>query len=194
MQRRKTWVFGIAVLAAVWALAVSVMGLARARRMTPEKIAAYTEQRSLPEMSAHERKSFVEGLARRMNRLDYEGRRRFRLQRTLHDVFAQMTDEERLRYLDLTLPNGFKKMMEAFNEMPRKERTKLVHRAVRDLEEAAGAIDQDRPREWTAFSEEATQKIVDEGLRAYMLEASASSKVDLQPLIEQMQSILQTLR
>jgi hypothetical protein len=100
-----------------------------------------------------------------------------------------MTDAERDRYLDLTLPKGLHQMMEAFNEMKPAERKRLVNRALADLERLrAEAIDEEIE---TGLSDSQFQRMVDEGMKSFYSEASASVKIDLQPVIEQVQAIMQ---
>ncbi len=120
-------------------------------------------------------------------------RQKFRHQDDLRAMFEKMTPAERLRYLDLTLPRGMKQMMEAFNKMEPDKRRQLVNRAVNDLTRArdeAGPKDQDRLR--TSLNDQTTQKIINEGMKSFLSDATAETKLDLQPLIEQMQTLLQT--
>ena len=134
----------------------------------------------------------VEELARRVNALSFDERQKLRFDRSMRLAFEQMTDEERSRYLDLTLPGGMKQMMEAFNQMPIAKRKQLVNRAMNDLtrvQDEASREDLEK-----AFSDRNIKKIVEEGLKSYMSDANASTKLDIQPLIEQMQNIMRHAR
>jgi hypothetical protein len=76
-------------------------------------------------------------------------------------------------------------MMDAFNKMDPEKRKRMVDRALDDMKKRAGEEpqrDADDPH---------IGKIVNEGLRSFYSEANAEVKMDLAPLIEQMQSNLQ---
>ena len=101
-------------------------------------------------------------------------------------------DAERGRYLDLTLPKGLKQMMEAFNGMPPARRKQIVTRAVADLSRVREEIRSQDVGD--AMNDQTVRRIIDEGMKSFYADASAETKIDLQPLIEQMQSIMQTGR
>ncbi len=132
---------------------------------------------------------FVEGLADRMNRLSLEERRKFRSQRGVRDAWLAMTDEERARYLELTLPTGMKQMMEAFNQMPPERRKQIVNRAVNELQRAQS--EGSREEMSKALGDENLKRVVAEGFKAYLKDADASAKLDMQPLLEQVQGLMQ---
>ncbi len=193
MTRRRIWTIGGLALLGVWAVAGIAILVARSQRMTAEKTLAYAHDHSLEGKSDADRAEIIEGLADRVNRLSFDERQKFRHQDDLRAMFEKMTPAERLRYLDLTLPRGMKQMMEAFNKMEPDKRRQLVNRAVNDLTRArdeAGPKDQDRLR--TSLNDQTTQKIINEGMKSFLSDATAETKLDLQPLIEQMQTLLQT--
>lgn len=185
MNRKRTILIGILGLLAVWAVAGAVVLFAQSRKVTPEKVVAYLDGADLDEMSDADRAAWVDGLATRVNRLDFEQRRKNSVERSVRDAFLQMTPEERRRYLDQTLPQGFKEMFTAINEMSREERQKLVNRALEDIRKAEASGEDERFEE--EVDEEMVQQVVNEGMRQYLSEASAEAKLDMQPLIEAMQ-------
>lgn len=189
MKRRQIWLRGLLAVAAVWLIAMAAIGIARATRMTAGKTLAYMDAHSLEGKSSAERMRAIEGLAARVNKLSFEERQKFRFEDRIRKRFEEMTDEEKARYLDLTLPKGMQQMMQAFNEMTPARRKQVVNRALNDL---------DRMREETgqgeiqrALSDQNVQRIIDEGMKNYLRDATAQTKLDLQPVIEQMQSIMQ---
>src|ERR1041384_7528673 len=133
MKGQRIWLRGAAALAAVWVIAVSGIWLAPSQRMTAEKTIEYMNAHRFDGLSAAERKKIIEGLASRVNRLSFEERQKFRFEKSIRQAFEQMTDEERARYLDLTLPKGMQQMMEAFNEMTPTRRKQIVNRALNDM-------------------------------------------------------------
>lgn len=191
MRRRRTWAIGILAIVAIWALALAAMAIARGREVTVASVVRLVRERPLARMRPDERLARVEALAARVNRLSFEQRRDSQLQAAVRDAFRAMDAPERSRYIDLTLPPGLKQMMQAINEMPRDERRRLVEEAVdgmRDRGRHRGDVLDDRE-----IPQETRQRIIDEGLKSYLRDASAEAKLDLQPLIEQMQRYMQKL-
>jgi hypothetical protein len=191
-MKRRIWTWGGLALLAVWALGAAGVWLARSQRMTAAKTVAYLETHPLRGLPAARRDQIIAGLADRVNRLTFEERQKFRYEGRLREWFEELTPEERLRYVDLTLPKGLKQMMEAFNNMPPAKRKQLVNRALADLDrvrEETGHLHAER-----VLSDANLQRIVDEGMKTFIRDASAETKLDLQPLIEQMQNIMQRSR
>ena len=193
MNRRRIWFGGALALLAVWALAAIGIWAARSQRMTAEKTIAYAHDHSFDGLSAADRQRVIDELAGRVNRLSFEERQKFRQQGDMRQFFESLTDAERAHYLDLTLPKGFKQMMEAFNDMQPAQRKQIVNRALADLSRARENIDPNDHDHWhTALSEQSTQRIINEGMKSFLSDANAATKIDLQPLIEQMQAIMQS--
>ena len=93
--------------------------------------------------------------------------------------------------MEKRIGKAFNQMMNAFNDMERSERKQLVERTLKRMKDDEGErVQLERLEE---ADPEATEKIVNEGLRAYYQEASAETKLDLAPLMEQMQRNLQGL-
>ncbi|MHA3775354.1 hypothetical protein ACXR0O_27845 [Verrucomicrobiota bacterium sgz303538] len=126
----------------------------------------------------------MKSVADQLNGLTYEQRREVRMGKQLDKFFRTLSPEEQSRFLDLTLPTGFKQMMEAFNKMDAEKRKRFVDRALEDMRKDGGndGRDPDDPH---------VQKMVQEGLRSFYSDASADVKMDFAPLIEQMQKNLQ---
>ncbi|HEX8313061.1 MAG TPA: hypothetical protein VF614_17180 [Chthoniobacteraceae bacterium] len=185
---RSLWIKAAVVLAGVWLVAGGLILWARHARPTPESIAKLVEQQQLEGRSTADRMRALEKVADQLNALDYEQRREVRLSRKLDRFFRALTPEEQARFLDLTLPSGFKQMMEAFNKMEPEKRKKFVERAVNEMKEREG--EQRGP----GSDDPNVGKIIDQGLRSFYSDASAEVKMDLAPLIEQMQQNLQGFR
>ncbi len=176
------------LLLAVWLVAGGAMWWAKAHKPTPESLAAYVEKLDVATQPAATRAKEMEKIAKQLNTLTYAQRREVRMNRKLDKFFRQLAPEEQARFLDLTLPEGFKQMMEALNKMDPMKRKQFVNRALKDLQdedgEAPGRLDQS----------EHAQRIVEQGLKSFYSEASIATKMDLAPLIEQFQHNLQGLR
>lgn len=184
-RRNRPWLVGGAVLAAVWLLAIAGIAIARSQAVTLEEVVAFAREVSLDGLSAEERRQRIDELAAKVNALEFDGRRRGEIRDAVRDRFAEMTPAERSAYIEATLPRGMQQMMQAVNEMPREERRALVERALADMRGREGEAERQRMEE--EVGRETVDRIVEEGMKSFMRDASAESKLDLQPLIEQMQ-------
>jgi len=193
-RKRRTWLWGTAAIVSIWAVVTVGVLIARSQTPTAEKVLAFVENNQLDGLDPDEREDVIDRLADKVNRLPMEERQKMRVGDAARDFYNGMTPEERSRYLDLTLSRGMKQLMLAFNEMSRQERQKIVDEALEDIERfredvASGKIDQQEELE-----RENAEKFINEGLKAYLSDANADTKLDLQPLVEQMQSVMQGKR
>jgi hypothetical protein len=189
---KSIWLKGGFLLALIWLIALGGIWYAKAQKITPEKALAYIKERPLGSENETERMETIEGLAYRMNRLTFEERQKFRMDHDLRKVYDQMTDAEKKKYLDLTLPTGMKQMMEAFNNMTHEKRQKVVKQALKDMTDNQDDLSKEDLKK--ALSDDSMKKIVDQGLKSYMSDANADTKIDMQPLMEQMQNLMQMAR
>ena len=176
-------------LAGVWLVAAAGIWLVRSHRMTEAKAMDYLNQHPLHDRPVADRRKIVAGMADRVNRLSFEERQQFRYEGQLRQWFEEMTEDERHLYLDLTLPKGLKQMMEAFNAMLPAKRKQIVTRALADLDRHRGEIAKKDVN--TALADASVQRMIDQGMKSFFTDASADTKLDLQPLVEQIQSIMQ---
>ncbi len=182
---RLPWLKLIAALALIWLIAGSAIFFARRAKVTPETVASYVAAHPLDGKSAAERAKIIEKLAGQMNQLAYEDRRGVRMGKGLDGLFRALTPEEQARFLDLTLPTGFKQMMEALNKMTPETRQSFVSQALDDMKKREGERPPDEQLDANA------RKIMDQGFKSFYSEASAAVKMDVAPLIEQLQKNLQ---
>lgn len=187
--RRKLWAWTVAAVAVAWIAAAGSIAFFRSQRVTAEKVVAFIGAKPLRDLSAEDRLRRIEDLADRVNRLDFEERQKFRLEKRLRNFFLEMSEPERARYLELTLPGGMRNMMEAFNKMTPQKRKQIVSRAVTELSRLSEQGD--RAEMEKALGDESLKKIAAEGMKAYLSQASSQTKLDLQPVLEQVQNILQ---
>ncbi len=176
----------VGILVAVWALAAGVIWLVRAERPTPAKIDAYLEANPIGGLEPGERAQVIEVMASKVNRLEFDDRRELQRTERARDFFEAMTDEEQSRYLDLTLPEGFKQVMLALNKMTPEKRKNLVERALENIENGGPPEEADRP----PVDDAMMQKIVAQGMTSFYEDANAEVKMDFAPVIEQIQQSL----
>jgi len=187
---RLPWIKLVGLLLVIWAIAGGVIYVARGAKPTPESVMRYVDEHSIENASPEKRGKMLESLAKQLNQLPYEERREVRMSRKLDGVFKSFTPEEQTRFLDLTLPTGFKQMMESLNKMTPEKRKKFVTKALEDMKKREG----DEPPEDQRQLDANGQKIIDQGFRSFYSEASADVKMDVAPLIEQLQKNLQGAR
>ena len=178
----------VAILVVVWVVVLLVVEMAGRRIPTPENIQRYIERNPLEEKSGNEREAVVREVARQLNALSYEQRDEFRggegAQPGKNAFVAQLTKEEKMMFIGLTMDEMFKKMMERFNAMEPKDRQRLVDRTLRDLQREGI---REEGREWLeAMDPELYSKMVAKGLESFYQGADADTKMGLAPLIEKM--------
>lgn len=175
-------------LAAVWLLAFAAIHFARRAKPTPESVAAFFQSEKLDGKSAAERAKLIDKGAALLNRLDFEERSQLRRDRVPEKFFLKLNKDEQGRFLDAALPAGFKQMMEAFNKMEPVKRREFVAKALDEMKKHEGEApehDIDDPN---------VRRIIDQGLRSFYNDTSAEVKLDLAPLIEQMQRNMQSFQ
>jgi len=181
------WIKVFAVLVLVWAVAGGVILALRAARPSAETFAALIEKNQLAGLSDAKRAAVIDEAADQLNRLNYEEREKLRRLKMDHRLFEQMNEAERRAFLEKTLPEGFRQMMLALNEMKPEERKKIVQRALDNIE-------RDSPEIAGRIQDKDAQKVIAEGLGAFYDEANAEVKLDFAPVIEQLQRATQGLR
>lgn len=184
------WTKALLILAGVWLIAGGAIWWARSSKATPETIVQYVETHPLAGLSESERAKRLERVADQLNRLEYEQRREVRMSRKLDEFFRALTPAEQARFLEQTLPAGFTQMMDALNKMEPQKRQKFVERALREMQQQEGGA---LPEGMAENLDANARKIMNQGLKSFYSEASADTKMDLAPLIEQMQKNLQGL-
>jgi hypothetical protein len=177
----------VAVLLAIWAVAAVAIWASRSASPTPEKLKAYVESHLLTGLGDAQRAKIIENTAAQLNSLTFDQRRELRESGAVRGFFESLTAAERARFLDLTLPEGFRQMMSALNKMNPEKRQKLVQRALDDLRKNA-------PQSAERVHEDDVKKIVAQGVSSFYEEANADVKLDFAPVLEELQRNLQSHR
>jgi len=185
---RLPWFKLAAVLIAIWAIAGGIIFWARSVKPTPDSVARYLDAH--PVASAPDRGKLLAKVASQINQLNYDQRREAGMGKKLNTFFRSLTPEEQSRYLDLTLPAGFNQMMDALNKMTPEKRKEFVDKTLAEMKKHEGEDVPEDKRKLDANG----QKIIDQGFRSFYSEASPETKMDVAPLIEQLQRNLQSVR
>jgi len=183
--------------AAVWGVSKFVGGM----KPTPEKTIAFLEKNDLSGIEdPDQRKEVLGELADMLNGMeaaevqefqkevfgdpeaeDSEGRR--------NQFFENLSSEEQWYFMERRIGRAFDQMMTAFNDMDRDERKKVVDQTLKrmrnDRSEDRQAIERLEGQDREMF-----EKISNEGFRSYYEEANAETKMDLAPVLEEMQKHL----
>jgi catalase len=133
------------------------------------------------------RRQHLDEVISHVNRLDFNQRRQSREgDREIGERFMDsLTQEERHHFLEETVEQHFKSVMKAFNQMTREERQRAVANARRDMQR--DSVDRQNMRRLEEEDEKVFENVVEKGLGAYYEEATAETKMDLAPLMEEMQ-------
>ncbi|MEI9895891.1 MAG: prepilin-type N-terminal cleavage/methylation domain-containing protein [Chthoniobacter sp.] len=180
---RLPWIKLVAILLVIWAVVGGVIWWARSVKPTPETVMRYLDAHPIANASAQDRDKALEKVAKDLNQLPYEQRREVRMSRKLDAFFRALPPDDQTRFLDLTLPTGFKQMMDALNKMTPEKRKDFVNKALTDMKKHEGDDVPEDKRNLDANG----QKIIDQGFRSFYSDASAETKMDVAPLIEQLQ-------
>ena len=193
---KPVWVaLGCLVLA--WALATGGYLVARSTRVTAEKVRAYMRSVDFAHLTGSERERTLRELARQLNALSFEERRRARLDREWSRWLDAMTEDEKQGFIEATMPTGVKQMLTSFEQMPVERRRKAVDDALKRLKEAresldsaaaAPDLDTNAP---PMLSEEVRRTITTVGLRTYYSSSSAEMKAELAPVLEELQRMME---
>ena len=177
-------------LVAVWIVALSIFHFSGGLKMTAEKVQQYLEATDLARLSAAQRAKALAEFADKVNALSIEERVKWRRSEGWKQWFAGMTEAERSRFIDATLPTGFKQIMEAFSQLPDEKRKKLIDDAVNRIKQSGaagvnGSIGDYGKNGPPPLSPDLERQVRAIGLNALYTESSSETKAELAPLLEQ---------
>jgi len=187
-------IFGVALL---WGLALGGFTLARNSRVTAEKVRAFVQRTDLSKLSATDRAKALDKLARMLNSLSLEERRRGGLDKVTAEWFAQMTEAEKAAFLEATMPTGFKQMLAAFEQLPEDKRKAAIDNTLRRLKNqqarnASGSSTNSTGTNSVPLSPELESKVRSIGLQTYYSQSSAQTKAELAPVLEELQRTMES--
>lgn len=192
--RHRPILYASAGVLLVWLLAWGGYYISSHSRVTAEKVAAYLHSVDLSRLSGDARAKALRDLARKMNALQVEERRRARLDEEWARWFQEMTEEEKAAFIEATMPSGFKQMLASFEQLPEDKRKKAISDSMKEMKKLREAMEsqepglaQTRTNRQPELSPELQQKVVQIGLKSFYSESSAQTKAELAPLLEEMQ-------
>jgi len=168
------------------------MKLTESHTSTPEKVVAIMQATSW-EGDVAQRDKHIKSVIKQINLLDFDQRRELRetYDQDAQEFFNKLTVEEKGEFLQATVEQHFKSIMKAFNQMSPEERKRAIEMARVELQ--SNEVDGQNIQRLQAEDEGVFQNLVEKGLGAYYEDASAETKLDLAPLLEEMQHRLRSL-
>ncbi len=197
-KRRKPLFLAAAALGAIWLVAGAGYFVAHRAKSTADNVLAFMSHSDPAGMNPDQRRNALRDLARRLNELPPEERRRVRFEGDWNRWFNQLSEQEKSDFIESTMPSGFKQMLTSFEKLPEEKRRKTVEDALRELRRSRDAL-KDSPagaetegagnttNAAPILSEELQQKIVQIGLKTFYGDSSAQTKAELAPVLEEMQ-------
>jgi hypothetical protein len=199
--RYRPVIFALAALMAVWLAALGGYALSDHFKMTAEKLRAYLQNTDLSRLSGAARAKALRDLADKINALSADEKRQARVDRLWDQWFQEMSEDEKGRFLDATLPSDFHQMLASFEEQPAQKRQKAIDDAIKQLRQARDKPPQKaneaNPNDTNAtpvLSEALQQKITTIGLNSVYSGSSAETKAELAPLLEEIQKNMESGR
>ena len=172
-------------LAAVWAVAGGAIHWLHASQPTAASVTDYLTRTHLTNDSSRDRAKTIWSVEDQLNEVSFDERQRLQRSGVTRQFFRELTPAEQTAFLDATLPADFKQMMEAFNKMEPAKRKEFVDHAVEEMKKHEG----EGPP--PGVDAQMNQQFIDQGLKSFYTDANSDTKLDLAPLIEQMQRNLQ---
>lgn len=197
MKPRRIWLTVAALLSLIWGGVAIVMHQTDHLVSWPEKVITLVKEAPWmngPEGSSESRRTYLSLVITNHNRLDPQQRRRLREdgQEAIDKFFASLTEEEQKEYVDRTVEPYFESLSKGLKLVPPEERKRLVARIRNDLKNLRGTSAEgdrlsDQDREFMEF-------MIAEDPILFLREAPTKVKMELAPVLEEMQSRVQGMR
>lgn len=194
--RYKPLVIGALAVVAVWLIAFVGYRVAANAKMTPEKMAAALRATELSKLDQQARARRLNELAAKLNALGGEDRRRARVNHEWDRLWREMTEQEKVEFVERTTPSGVKQMLSSFEQLSEDKRRYAITNAIARMknrqengEPAAGGRSDQEP-----MSEEVQKRMITTGLKTFYAESSAQTKAEVAPLLEEMQRMMESGR
>ena len=179
------WLKTALALGAVWAVAAGAIHWLHASQPTAASVTDYLAHARIDTRTGRDREKTIRSVEDQLNDVSFEERQHLQRSGVARQFYRALTPAEQAAFLDATLPADFRQMMDAFNKMDPAKRKAFVERAVDEMKQHEG----EGPP--PGVDEQMNQRFIDQGMKSFYSDASADTKLDLAPLIEQMQRNLQ---
>ncbi|HEY1120655.1 MAG TPA: hypothetical protein VGE67_03610 [Haloferula sp.] len=196
MRRNRILLQTVLLLALIWGGVTVLRAFAGSKQITAEKVNREIEAAAFEDWSGQEstdpgREKKLREIAGLVNRLDFAERQKTRDDRTTEGFFRKMSPPEKKLFIDLTVRESMGKFMEAIDALPPEKRKEFVKQGLSEIQSGKTEEEMAKARE---LGDDLLETIASEGMRAYFEKASADTKLDLAPLMESMNEVMQGLR
>ena len=196
MRRSRILLQTALLLALIWGGVTALRAFAGSKQVTAGKVNREIEAAAFEDWSEREatdpaREKKLREIAGLVNRLDFAERQKTRDDRITEGFFRRMSPSEKKLFIDLTVRESMGKFMEAIDALPPEKRKEFVKQGLSEIESGKTEEEMAKARE---LGDDLLETIAGEGMRAYFEKASADTKLDLAPLMESMNEVMQGLR
>lgn len=197
MRLPRHWFIALALLALIWAGVAVVMQQTDDAVSWPGKVMGLVEGAPWLDggsVTASDRALYLQRVIMNLNRLDVSQRRGLREdgQDLIDRFFASLTPEEQKLYVDRTVEPYLTTLEAGLKRLPEEEKKRLVARLRGDLRNLrAGSSDGERLNDQ---DREFLELMIVEDPVLFLREAPLKVKMELAPVLEEMQSRLQGFR
>ena len=192
-QRQRPVVFAVAAIAMIWLLAITGYTIAKSTIVTADKVRAYVASVNLAGLPATERATAIQKLVKLLAALPLEDRQAVRLDRTAYRWLDQMTGEEKRAFIEATMPAGFKQMLSAFEQLPADRQRRVIDQTFRQLR-ATGPGLPSGTNGLPQLDMDLLTRMQTDGLNNAFTQSSAETQMELAPVLEVLQQVMQTGR
>ncbi|NNC87936.1 MAG: hypothetical protein HKN82_05685 [Akkermansiaceae bacterium] len=200
-MRSRVVVTGLVVVAVAWGLVAVAQMIFGNYRVTAESVQGTIAEADFVDWSdadvvpglgeREEREEAIREIADQINKLDFAEREKGRENRLGEDFFRKLSARERTLFVDLTIVESMNQWFQALDGLPPEDLKKFVERGMKEIEKGTTAEDMERMRE---MGDDLVARATQEGFRAYLEKTSAETKMELAPLMEAMNEVMQGLR
>ncbi len=190
-QRQRPVPLAVAAIAVIWLLAIAGYTIAKNTIVTADKVRAFVASVNLTGLSAAERGAAIQKLVRLLAALPLEDRQAVRMDRTAYRWLGEMTGEEKRAFIEATMPAGFKQVLSAFDQLPADRQRRMIDQTLRQFQAASGSAP------WgtngpAQLDPELLMRMRAEGLRNSYQESPTELQVEMAPVLEELQRVMQT--
>jgi len=171
--------------------------------MTAEKVSEFGKTLDFSKLTGGQRSEALRELESRINRLSMEERQKWRQEGEWREWFNSLTENEKGQFIEATMPTGFKQMLNAFEDWPAERRKKALDSAIKRMKETPDLGTGRNPSEDASMyttnapanlSPDLEKKALTIGLKTFYSESSAQTKVEMAPLLEELQHQMESGR
>lgn len=201
MTRRQVIFRTVWILALVWSGVWGIRAYAGSHKNTAQRVAkviakadfadwsARASQPDTPE--ARRRDTQLRAIADLVNLLDFQEREAQHRNHSETALFSKLSQQEKIRYLELTVMQSFQHLLKLLDALPPKQRKQFIEQGLKEF--AQGGSEEDAARA-KAMGADMLSKVSVEGMRAYLESASPDTQLKLAPLIDMVNEAVQGLR